>query len=968
MKRSVRGVLLLAVAAILLGWWIGPRAAPSGAGEGSRAGSRPPAGPAAAVRVDDPRPQGEIALAGAAIAGRVRDPQGRPIAGARVCARASGAGLTTAELWIPRCAEAGRDGAYRLAGLIAARHTIEAQAPGFIPGLHGAERGAAARLVAARPGVEARDVDLVLWPGGAPLRGVVRDVGGGEIEGAIVRAAGGGTAISGPDGGFELTVRPGEVGLTAQAEGYAPGRGGARAPGQAAELFLWPEAAIVGQVVSAEDGLPIAGAEVSVRELALQVARTDEDGQFRLGQLEPGVYKLRAEHDAYVGLADAAVQVGLGETSAPVIVRAHRATVVRGRIVAPDGGTCERGQLELREAATRRSGRGQFEAGGEVVVRGLMPGSYAPDVRCEGYVSEDRYEPIEVGAAPVEGVVWRVRAGRAIRGAVVDGRGRPGASVRVLARPDGADPRAAAPQAWSTTGPDGLFALVGLRPGRHTIEVTEETGARPARPVSVEVPAERDVEDLRIALAEGGEVRGRVVDAAGSPVARAGVALTGAELAIRSATTDDDGRFVLEGVAPGRYRASASRRGVALRRPEQGPDDVDGVPVEVRLAATAEVELRVEAQDGRISGQVVDGTGGPIVDASITWAREADGPAAAGRRLLLARGDWPLLSDGDGRFEIAGLAPGRYAIQAERGGAGGAGLTEHVEVGAAVTIAVAEVGEIGGAVRLAGGGAPELLRVSAREAGLRGFRSDEFFRTGGRFVLTGMSPGTYTVRAEAAEGAAEVEVALAAGEAQRSVELVLQPRVTVRGRVVDLETGAPLPGLTVEFGLGGFAGRAAERGNVTDAQGRFELRDVPTGAVRVSVRPANYDLDSAYGWASLVQMVEGTGTVELPPVELVRRRVAGADRGGDLGFAVEQPAPGEDPRARRIAVAAVRAGGPAAQAGLRVGDEIVAVGGHDVTGLHSHRYFVLAEVPTGGTVVLALARGEAVAVTAAPSR
>ncbi|MFY0542107.1 PDZ domain-containing protein [Nannocystis pusilla] len=57
-------------------------------------------------------------------------------------------------------------------------------------------------------------------------------------------------------------------------------------------------------------------------------------------------------------------------------------------------------------------------------------------------------------------------------------------------------------------------------------------------------------------------------------------------------------------------------------------------------------------------------------------------------------------------------------------------------------------------------------------------------------------------------------------------------------------------------------------------------------------------------------------------------------------------------------------GGPAAHAGLRVGDAIVAVDGHDVTGDHVHRFAALTRVPVGTELRLELARGGSVTLIA----
>ncbi len=105
-----------------------------------------------------------------------------------------------------------------------------------------------------------------------------------------------------------------------------------------------PEAVLIGKVVRAgEGGEPIEGALVR-RDVAAagasapKSAYTDANGEFRLEGLEPGAYKPRAEADDALGLAKEQVILGLGETSAPIMIEAHPAFTIEGKIVTEGGG------------------------------------------------------------------------------------------------------------------------------------------------------------------------------------------------------------------------------------------------------------------------------------------------------------------------------------------------------------------------------------------------------------------------------------------------------------------------------------------------------------------------------------------------------------------------------------------------------------------------------------------------------
>ena len=80
-----------------------------------------------------------------------------------------------------------RDGHYRIEDLFGVRHRVSASAPTFIPAVHFTGVGASRReTVDLRPAMEARDIDIVLEGGGVEVKGVVKDLAGGPIEGAQV--------------------------------------------------------------------------------------------------------------------------------------------------------------------------------------------------------------------------------------------------------------------------------------------------------------------------------------------------------------------------------------------------------------------------------------------------------------------------------------------------------------------------------------------------------------------------------------------------------------------------------------------------------------------------------------------------------------------------------------------------------------------------------------------------------------
>ncbi|MEZ4368499.1 MAG: carboxypeptidase-like regulatory domain-containing protein [Kofleriaceae bacterium] len=774
MTTRTRQVLLLVaiVAAIFVALVVvrGRRAdapTPSRAGAGATTASATTVVSAAAL----PPRQDPRALPLASIAGTVVDAAAGPLAGATVCASYAAGELSREETREPTCATTSADGSYRLERLPTGTWYVEASAAEHQPRRwRGAPPDEDARLRLAA-GEARTGVDLTLTGGAGRVVGRVADVNGGPVADAVVEIAvgdvwarfGGASASasayarSADDGTFTAWVRPGLVEATATADGYAVGSSSATAPTELLEILLTPASALAGIVVEAGTDRPVAGAEVAVRPDWDEgdfngggSAITDEAGRFRITRLAPGRYKPTATARGWYGEPIQSVLLGLAESADDVRIEVHPMATITGTVVVDDGsgGTrpCPEGDCHLSLTGTRGEGMlgATTKADGTVVFEAARPGTYAATVWSQRYLGEDVYPDVVVAAAPLSGLVWKVRSGTELVGTIRDRSGTALAEIGVTARSVGGDGRGQ--MVWSSdeTDADGAYQLRALAPGDYELTVRSEVHPQPEPAPRVTIAAGAP-QRLDLVLDAGGVLAGVVVDSSGRGVRGANVYLQGTRWRSRQGRSSDDGTFRIEGISPDDYRVVAWRAGGGtMRKPGSTDDDVQGERVKIASGKTASVRLVVESQDGKITGTVTTSAGAPVADAYLVAARESMAAGVdAARATQRTRWSWdqrPVVTDTDGSFTVNGLAPGTYTLRAYRKG-GGEAVVEHVAIGASARLVIRATGSVAGTVTT-DAGPPEQLAVSLLDE-VSGFERSESFFLHRRCSHPGRRPGRH---------------------------------------------------------------------------------------------------------------------------------------------------------------------------------------------------------------------------------
>ena len=784
----------------------------------------------------------------------------------------------------PLVARSGADGRYRIRGLRPGEVHVRADEPRHVRWTRGnvqLEKGATKVLdvpLTRGASLSGRVVDEERRPV-AEAKVLVSD-GEESPFGMVMRAMGGDPAAkirSRADGTFSATrLPPGEnQRLTVQHPDYEKATlggislvaGGART---GAVVTLRRGLVVTGSVKDLE-GSPIPGVEVALSQSRvvrsssggrrmqmsfggvseIAPAKSGSDGRFELKGVPPGDFALTANGPGWATETVDPLKLARDVRPDPVDIVLAPGAAISGVVLRKTGGGAE-GYMAIARLS------GKPPAGGIGLDPGRMPTGPDGAFLLDGLKAGETYDlqlfrtgggfgqgPSKKGiTAPSVGVEFVVEGTGRIEGSAVDGKtGQPLTAFEVSYQHDrsgfGVVMRFGRRSGgWSggegeavpVEAPDGRFALEDVPAGKWQVVVTAK-GYQVGRAAGIVVEEATTTDGVEIRVPPGSALKGRVTDARtlkGVPEAEVGVrsetgAPAGAAFGSGSdIVTDVDGRFEVEGLAPGKVTVSVQHADYTDRT-ESVELKEGGSSVEVALSRGVS-----------LGGVVLSETRQPMPGAEVSLG----GAGTSGRGF---GGGESAATDASGRFRFEHLSPGRYTLSATVPGQS----TEPVEAVLAgseskedVTLVLAGGATIRGVVS----GLPDTFRagVNVSANGPKEYWASARTGADGQFELKGAPAGTISLRATAGDflsastRSANGSVVIAEGQKEAESEIVFEGNGALSGRVS--RGGKPIAQARVFVG-----GRSGGRGGSgrTDESGAYRIEGLEPGDYNVNVQPGS---------------------------------------------------------------------------------------------------------------------------------
>jgi hypothetical protein len=439
---------------------------------------------------------------------------------------------------------------------------------------------------------------------------------------------------AGADGRFSVTeIKPGLYSVAAEKTGFVASRRAERVEIKAnidktdIDVKLTPTGAITGRVLD-PDGEPVQGFSVMATPRYGQYATTNEKGEFRIGGLRPGRYRVMASHQdgtgerpeirrdgtvephyartwypavmAEKGAASIVVRAGAESSGADIRLVAVPFVRVSGKVIGIPPGT--RGNLMIWQD---NGGHGAaLNADGSFELWRLDPGNYRLTgewALANGEQTQTAPVSVDVAGSNIDGIELRVVADSDISGHLEFEDDQVKAA---WAKVNG--PRAVGLDAVNqfgglesaSVGENDTFHLDKVPAGKYRVTLSwDGVYVKSMRLGSATI----DGAILDLGNGSGGGELSVTVGAANSSVSgtvsggnATQVTLKGPDFVARSGPVKADGTYEFAGLAPGSYRIVATPLGEAVESYEDAMEDI-----EIGAGEKVVKDLKRQALDGQ---------------------------------------------------------------------------------------------------------------------------------------------------------------------------------------------------------------------------------------------------------------------------------------------------------------------------------------------------------------------------------
>ena len=559
----------------------------------------------------------------------------------------------------------------------------------------------------------------------------------------------------------------------------------------------------------------------------LLTAISGADGRFRFGPAVEGEFSITATARGLGSAALGPFEIAPTQPRPPLLLRLARSgTRLRGRVLDAGGGPVAQAHLLVSIQfgpmfQTYSDTHGQYEL-------------WAPSQATLGFRVDAAGYAIDQQLLDLEGLQEASRDVLLLPGGTVSGRvttqaglglSRAEVSLEPISHISGGTPRGVVSAA------DGRFHLEGLVAGEYTVEARQANRVVKTGPLTIGAGSRIDLGALR--AEEGIVLVGRVRSVAGAPIPGATVAMgvNGGLGRITSISlhrrTDDEGRFVFEGLVPASYLLYVDGQGYATLNVERR--------LEARISP-APLEFALEPAP-RVEGRVLRADGAPAIDARIVArVQSVDGRSSREEVRTDQNGDFAFAPTRIGPLELAALLGDEIGTAESQQLVAGQKLN--------LTVKLAPGARVSGRVRFSNGRPITNTRIEG-QGRARPMIDAHSVRTDkeGRYNIGPFLPGQASIvimvlgertRWSGPPRPEQRNVVLSPGEHRRDLDLTLPTAGPgLRGRV-QAHDGEPIPGVAIVATAQNEKGqsRGGQVHTVTDSEGRFTFDPMPTGFVR----------------------------------------------------------------------------------------------------------------------------------------